>query len=209
MPTRIPPFKTHHYYHLFNRGVAKQEIFRSPNDYRFFIERMNLNTTIKGAEIVTIHCYCLMPNHFHMLIEQHKDEGISAYLHRFLCTYSMHFNTLYTRVGPLFQSRTKATWIGSDASFKAVSHYIHRNPLKILTLPEDLAKYPYSSYPYYIKESRARQSKLLSLFDNNPQEYERFVSGKTEMESPGLAPVSKSSPAPASPIIIFPHIHRT
>lgn len=99
--------------------------------------------------MVTIAAYALMPNHFHLLITQSKDGGISTFLNKVCLSYSMYFNKKYARWGSLFGGRFRAKHVANDAYFLHLTRYIHRNPIPILGgLP--LEQYPWTSYPYYL-----------------------------------------------------------
>lgn len=124
---------------------------------------------------VFIETYCLMPNHFHMLVKQTNTKGVTRYLQRFLTAYSMYFNYKYDRVGPLYQSRTKAKWINSEKYFKEVSRYIHRNPIQLFSDPDDFITYPHSNLRYYLNSPKSQSSLLLSFFDTKAEKYKAFV----------------------------------
>ena len=174
MPYRRPSYVTNQYYHLYNRGVEKHLIFRSEEDWRVF-QRLLSRFSCRGYQEVSLEAYCLMPNHFHLLVKQLCDSGICKFLQRLLTTYAMYFNHIYQRVGPLFQGRTKARYIGSDQSYKHISRYIHRNPLKLLPHYSEIYLYKYSSFRFFLYSEKARGGKLLSLFEHDPIQYEQFV----------------------------------
>lgn len=110
-----------------------------------------------------ILAFCLMPNHFHLLVEQKQENGISEFLRKIGIGYTMHFNQKYHRVGALFQGRFKAVLVEQDAHFMYLPYYIHANPLD-LHMPEWrdgeihnynkalklLENYRWSSFPDYI-----------------------------------------------------------
>lgn len=156
-----PDFVPHHYYHIYNRGVEKRSVFLDDRDYlRFIHDLFEFNDTApagkfsKGAllasqhseveppnvartreQIIRIHCFCLMPNHFHLLLEQTRDTGIITFMKKLGTGYAMYFNKKYNRVGPLFQGRFKAVHIKEESHLLHLPLYIHLNPLD-LTLPE-------------------------------------------------------------------------
>ena len=191
MPRRYPKFVTGSHYHLYNRGVAKQPIFYDVNDYRRFVQyltKLKQNRENPDLEDVHIEVYCLMPNHFHLLIRQCVGTGIQSYLQRFLTAYSMYFNYKYDRVGPLYQGRTKAKWVHDETYFKEISRYIHRNPIKLFSDPINFLNYPHSNLSYYLDREESRSSLLLSLFHYHSEKYKQFV---MQIGSPGL-PVTHS-----------------
>ena len=188
MPHRIPKFITGNYYHVYNRGVAKMPIFLTPQDYRVFMRLMFHYIKSKGVGRINLLCYCLMPNHFHLIVEQKNKNGISKYLQSFLTAYSMFFNYKHSRVGPLYQGRTKARLLQNDADLFQVSRYIHRNPRKITKTDKELISYPYSSFSFYARNRKSFGSKLLSFFENSQKIYRSFVLFESENERPDLCP---------------------
>lgn len=163
-----PPFFTEGYYHIYNRGVEKRDIFSTKSDYLHFLEGIDYyrrdplpvkfsdfrrgNLGIKKIEtqieIVRVYCYCLMPNHFHLLVQQLSDGGITQFMRKFLDSHTRYFNTKHERVGPLFQGRFKAKLIETEEYLLQLSKYIHRNSFLLPSLEGRV--YPYSSYGYYL-----------------------------------------------------------
>ncbi|MBI2020867.1 transposase [Candidatus Daviesbacteria bacterium] len=163
-----PPFATGESYHLYNRGVEKRTIFIDKWDYLRFLETLNfyrknptpmkLSDFRRGViklkkintqtDLVQIFCYSLMPNHFHLLVKQLEEGGISKFMRRMSDSYTRYFNTKHERVGSLFQGKFKAKLIETDEYLLQLSKYIHRNAFP---LPKWEGKvYPYSSYNYYL-----------------------------------------------------------
>ena len=178
MPYRKIPFLNECHYHLYNRGVARQPIFYDTQDYKHFTAYMfscRKNSDLPDLKDVAIEAYCLMPNHFHLLVKQCSKRGITNYLRRFLIAYIMYFNYKYDRVGPLYQGRTKAKWVKDEKYFKEISRYIHRNPMKLFLSPLEFLTYPHSNLQYYLTNNQANSSLLLSFFDNDPERYKRFI----------------------------------
>lgn len=194
MPFRSTPFANEYFYHLFNRGVEKRITFQDSRDYTHFLKILNyyqfsgpkpsysratedhLKDVENHEKIVEIICYCLMPNHFHLLIKQLKDGGVSEFMRKIGDGYTRYFNTRYNRVGPLFQGIYKAVAIETDEQFVHVSRYIHLNPL-VSGLTKDLKIYQWSSYPDYIGIRNGKlvnKQEILGFF-KGPQEYEKFV----------------------------------
>jgi putative transposase len=95
-----------------------------------------------------------MPNHFHLLLRQKKEKGISRFMQKVGTGYSMYFNKKHERVGGLFQGKFKAVHINEEAHFLHLPHYIHTNPLKLnyrgRTSVDFLSDYKWSSFPDYI-----------------------------------------------------------
>lgn len=194
MPYRTTVLATGEIYHIFNRGVAKMPIFSSKRDYNRLLEtlyyyqfqnpkpqfshlsRFKDFNFEKNKKIIEIICYCLMPNHYHLLIKQLENNGISEFIKKVFNSYTKYFNTKHNRVGPLLQGQFKAVRIGYDEQFIHVSRYIHLNPITSF-LVKDLQDYPWSSYHDFIglqKDKLCNNSSVMSSF-KSPKKYEKFV----------------------------------
>ncbi|OGZ33768.1 MAG: hypothetical protein A3I88_02975 [Candidatus Portnoybacteria bacterium RIFCSPLOWO2_12_FULL_39_9] len=134
------------YYHIYNRGNAKQNIFLHEEDYIYYLQRLR---KAKDKQKVSLICYCLMPNHLHLLLRQDSEMPISKFISILHIGYSMYFNEKYTRVGHLFQSRFQDKHIDKDEYLLYLASYIHLNPVVdgLVKKPED---YQWSSYQDYI-----------------------------------------------------------
>ena len=182
---------TGNYYHIFNRGVNKAPIFLGEGDYsRFHKTAIHyLSKKVKYSSILTfsdtvserndkvqVLAYCLMPNHFHFLVKQIADNGITDYFRHLLNAYSHYINVKYKRVGPLFQGPFKSILVASDEQLLHLSRYIHLNPL-VSGLVSDLEKYPLSSYLSYLghKEDLLNDSSFIRNRFKSGDEYARFV----------------------------------
>jgi len=170
MPKRRLSFQDDGYFHIYNRGVEKRLIFLDRSDYQAFTDIIHyyLNLTLqpptdalartglKYAGIyyqhLTLISYCLMPNHFHLLLKQITPGTIPKFIHRISTTYSMYFNHRYHRVGPLFQNRFQAKPIETESYLLYLSKYIHLNPkdLPRISSHPQLARYKWSSYHLYL-----------------------------------------------------------
>lgn len=149
-----PPryFQKEAYYHVYNRGNRKQAIFLQVRDYERFLKRTKEYKKQFGIKIL---CYCLMPNHFHFLVQQETEIPLTAFMLRLQTSYAKYFNIKYEEVGSLFQDRFKTKLVGTDEYLLHLSRYIHRNPLEILpptpgVEPQTLGSYPWSSYSNYL-----------------------------------------------------------
>ena len=185
MVTRSVTFCANEHYHVYNRGNSRQTIYRSPGDYHRFIKLLYIANTTTSVNIrdilknhddvfdykindplVTIQAFCLMPNHYHLLITPLTDEGLSKFMMKLGTGYSMYFNTKYERTGSLFEGRYKAKLVNTDNYLKYLFSYIHINPIRdrvgtnSTNISEALYKeacgYPYSSLPLYINPSSPR-----------------------------------------------------
>lgn len=135
------------YYHIYSRGVNRCETYTEDLDYIRFIDLLkacntqkrialrdflNNETNENSSQIVNIFCYCLMPNHFHMIIKETTEGGISLFLQKILSGYSLYFNKKYKRTGALFGSRFKNKIIENDIYFNHLVTYIKNNPIKLI-----------------------------------------------------------------------------
>ena len=206
MPIRNVSFANGYYYHVYNRGVNKRKIFLDNQDHQRAIDTLQyylysghrlrfsyyrrLNDQLKQeyssylmAQTVGIVSYVLMPNHFHFLINQLEDGGISNCLRLFENSYTRYFNTKHKRIGPLLQGPFKAVTIESDSQLLHVTRYIHLNPFssKLVDTTEKLERYPWSSYPSYLKTGRSQSfinnEIILDQFKN--QSYRTFVNERS------------------------------
>lgn len=172
------------FYHIYNRGASKATIFKNDDDKRRFkkllfvcnntesivfrdIQNIALDKIERGETLVNIGGYCLMDNHFHLLVREKIENGTSIFIQKLLTSYSKYFNKKYKRTGTLFEGPFKATHIDTDEYLKYLFAYIHLNPIKIID-PEwrengiadhkeakkYLAKYSHSSYLDYMGADR-------------------------------------------------------
>lgn len=115
-------------YHNYSRGVEKKEIFKDNQDYLFFIQLINRFKTIS----IDISCFVLMPNHFHFLIKNMLENGISKFMQNVLSNYTKYFNKKYKRTGALFESRFKSKHVNTDEYLNHIKNYIWCNPIKLI-----------------------------------------------------------------------------
>lgn len=114
------------FYHVYNRGHHKMKVFRSEDDYSHFIHL--IYKTLRNYHIMLI-CYCLMPNHFHMMLKLGEDKThISKFFQRLLTAYCCYFNRRYRLVGSVFQGRFQARQIENRKDYISTMGYIKRNP---------------------------------------------------------------------------------
>lgn len=199
MPYRKTSFIKNRFYHIYNRGVEKRDIFLDSSDYLTFIdichyylkprqrdlERPVLSSRTGLSQLgmfehqIEVISYCLMPNHFHLSILQLVKNGITQLIRHLGTAYSMYFNHRYNRVGSLFQGRFKAKWIKTDEYLLYLTRYQHRNPGEITGL-KSLKDYPWSSYPEYLgvrRKGLSNPKMVLSHFTRqNPNiSYQSYV----------------------------------
>ena len=188
MTTRNFEFAEQEYYHIYNRGVDKRTIYTTPSEYRRFLDLLyaangthdvdmrhiaqNFRSVYdwdRGDEIVAIGAFCLMPNHFHILLTPLKEGGVAKYMSKLSTSYAMYFNRRHERTGALFEGKFKAKHADTDEYLKYLYAYIHLNPVKLIQSDwkengirdvkkayEYSARYPYSSLSYYLNENEER-----------------------------------------------------
>ena len=185
MATRYYTFAEGEYYHVYNRGNSKQEIFKGASDYDRFVKTLHLSNSSEAFKIknftdvdilgekhkeqlVHIGAYCLMTNHFHLLLTPAQKDGIPQFMLRLGTSYAAYFNKKHHRTGSLFEGSYKARYADSDRYLKYLFSYIHLNPfrdsegnVRRLTTIDTLTSYPYSSLPDYLGVER-KQSVVLS-----------------------------------------------
>lgn len=141
-----PQFRAGHCYHVYNRGVNRGPIFFTEENWGFFIRRVR---EYFKPEFVLILAYCLMPNHYHLLLRLKIDALSSEIIQPFGTSYTKAINKQQNRVGPLFQGKFKAELVEEDAYLTYLTKYIHLNPVKA-GLVKTPAGWAYSSYQDYI-----------------------------------------------------------
>ncbi len=171
------------FYHIYNRGVEKRDIFIEDSDFSYFLyilkrhlskEQITDNSGRpynKYSDDVSLVAFCLMKNHFHLLLYLKDDSSAITKLMTSVGTaYTMYFNKKYGRVGHLFQERFKASPISNDSYIQHVSRYIHLNPA-------NYQAYRWSSYTYYLGKRSAdwvKPDQILEMFEGI-DDYKRFT----------------------------------
>jgi len=204
-------------YHLLNRGVDKRQIFLDNQDRARFVHDMyefndsaSARNTLRGLPpdspeavlfdlvgrtsprepIVDIHGWCIMGNHYHLLVSEIAEGGVTMFLRKLNVGYAKYFNERYKRVGTLFQGRTKKVRIASNAHFLHILHYIHLNPLDFLksaqewrtleignakTALKHLDEYRWSSYLDYCGKKNFPSIITKELFGDIFRNYKRTI----------------------------------
>ena len=132
-------------YHAYNRGFERRDIFIDKNDYEKFLNLIEWRA-LKDRNI-NIDAFCLMPNHYHFLIQQKTKYAMSQFIATINSEYARYFNKRYHREGQLWQGTYRANKIESETEYESVFIYIHKNPLIYV---DQLEKYPYSSSGHYL-----------------------------------------------------------
>lgn len=183
-------FSVDEFYHIYNRGNNKSIIFLNNSDKKRFqkllyvcnstepvvfktIQGLPLNKIKRGGTLVDIGAYCLMDNHFHLLLREKDEGGIAKFMSKLSTAYSMYFNKKNIRTGTLFEGVFKAQHADTDEYLKYLFAYIHLNPVKFIdpqwkeegikdmeSARRLLSDYSYSSYQDYLINDRNEKSIL-------------------------------------------------
>ncbi len=196
------------YFHVYNRGADKRLIFNDDADYKRFTELLYLSNTERAinirdirevttsifdfdreVQLVYIGAYCLMPNHFHILVTPARENGVQNFMQKLTTGYSMYFNKRYERKGTLFQGRYKSHHADSDIYLKYLYSYIHLNPVKLIQsdwkdvgirdvekTKKYLQSFQYSSLPDYL--GVRENSKII-----DPPKFPQYFMSKKEVDA--------------------------
>ena len=139
MPRR-PRVDSVGFHHIINRGVARRDIFLKNRDFEIFLEILEHAKEVYGFKV---HAFCLMNNHYHLLIET-TYENLSMIARQINSKYAQYFNREYKRVGPLWQGRFKSWYVYNERYLYILLRYIEQNPIKA-ALVDEIAKYRWCS----------------------------------------------------------------
>lgn len=179
MPNTRLPLVTEEFYHVYNRSIAHAPIFLKKLDYQQALLTLSyysfkkpaiklsrfkelavtqknnlLENLARQQRYIEIISFAFMPNHFHLLLKQKTDKGISTFISQFTNSYTKYFNTKYERSGPIFQGLFKYVHIETTEQLLHVSRYIHLNPIVSTVIKEnELDTYPWTSFPLYMLQN--------------------------------------------------------
>ncbi|OGK14727.1 hypothetical protein A3C98_03410 [Candidatus Roizmanbacteria bacterium RIFCSPHIGHO2_02_FULL_37_15] len=204
---------TNSIYHIYNKTIEQKRVFDDPKICQKFLDILiyyrssqsilrfsnfqNLTVDLKSyyqikifdrrTYRVSILSYCLMPTHFHLLIKQKQENGISFFISQTLNSFTRYHNIINKRLGPIFLHPFKSKYIQTEEQLKHVSRYIHLNPYssEIVEKVINLEHYPWSSFGTYLYQKNDTVSEteiILSLFNNSRTRYKRFVLRNTEYQ---------------------------
>ncbi len=194
-------FAPDEYYHVYNRGNRKQDIFRNNSDrarlllslllfqqpdqvtqlsriVKQFVQHSMLDIPDVSERLVELIAFVLMPNHFHCIVREVKADGTSKYMQRVLNSYTKYFNTKYEQVGHVFQGPFQAVHIEDDDQLLYCSAYIHRNPRELEGWRGREHEYPWSSFQDYVRANRwgaLLQPDIILSQTGRGERYRRFV----------------------------------
>ena len=191
---RKTPLVCDEYYHVYNRGVDKRIVFQDSLDIGRFLQDIQEFNTIEpigsifensfskdksiNDKLVEIVCYCLNPNHFHLLLKQVSENGISEFMKRLSGGYTLYFNNRNKRTGALFQGKFKSSHIDSNTYLLHVSAYINLNNHLRNGVPSNSK----SSWEEYVDAKVSRGCKTEIILDQykNRGEYKKFAMSSLE-----------------------------
>ncbi len=183
MATRNTAFAEGEWYHCYNRGIEKRDTFADVRDYHRFLELLYLANDAsplrredigdrkfeevlripRGKKLVAIGAFCLMPNHFHLVLKEVAEGGITAFMRKMGTAYTMYFNARHERAGNLFLKPFRSRHVSTDRYFQHLINYVHCNPAVLYEpawktghvvdpqfLEERIAAYPYSSLSAHV-----------------------------------------------------------
>lgn len=208
MSARKIPLVTEQTYHILNRGVNAVPIFEEKRDYNRFLLAakyyQNQSTPFQFSRLlkmskerkvavckkmafaknflVDVVAYCLMPNHFHLILRQSKDNGITNFVRLLTDSYVRYFNIKYQRKGPLFVGRFRAVRVSTEEQLLHLSRYVHLNPFSdfVVKKMKDLSSYQYSSLSEYLSGEQKWCNKGIVLSQFGPRNrravnYQKFI----------------------------------
>ena len=185
------------FYHVYNRGVEGRDIFNDNQDYKIFLGFVKRYLTrIPQNEVqprwrsdvvdkLQLVAYCLMPNHFHLLVKQKTRDGMSIFVKTLMNSYVRYFNKKYKRIGGLFQGVFKAVQITEEPYLLHITRYIHLNPLDLTNMTLDKLENYYCSYGEYLGKrntSWIHPEEILSMFGSKLIATSKFSSYKDFVE---------------------------
>ena len=193
MATHRPILATNEIYHLYNRTIGKEDILTSKilldkilelvNYYRFrqrlsfsifkrleeTLQQNYLKSIINNSPLIEMYVYSFMPNHYHFLVKQLQDKGISTFLSNIQNSFAKNYNLINDRNGSLFQHNFKAKRITNNEEFIHVSRYIHINHVTAKIIEFDqLLTYPWTSLPYYLNSGNPQGSQITPIINTRP-----------------------------------------
>jgi putative transposase len=170
-------FEPNHFYHIVNHAVGNENVFRVTDNYRYFLDKYAYHT----SAVFETYAYCLMPNHFHLLVRiksleiLQKDERFKGDVHKYVMQkmsnllngYAKAYNIMFNRKGALFIDYTKRFLVDTDSYFTSALGYIHQNPVNhgFVDAPQD---WTHSSYHSHLsdKKTRLMREEVMKWFGN-------------------------------------------
>ena len=173
MPYRKDPFYPHQYYHVYNRGVAGGTVFFSEENYAYLLRLVKRCQEPCGVRVIA---YCLMPNHYHLMLRQEGEAPVSHFMQRVTTAYVQALNREQGRRGPLFEGRFCHAHLEDDGYFVHLCRYIHLNPVQAGLCAEP-GEWVFSNYREFVGERQGTlvDRAFVAEYWPRPGEYARFV----------------------------------
>ena len=190
-------------FHVCNKSIANYGIFKDPNNAKRFLETLDYYNGIttqsfsksikenkysfqnllhpKEDRKIKFICYCIMPDHYHLLVKMMENQTFSKYMNDIENSFTRYFNLKFSRKGPLWQSDFKAVRIRNNKQLLHVSRYIHLNPTTayLVDKPEE---WPFSSYKDFIHDKNILSSQMIEIEISNPFHYKQFVEDQIDYQ---------------------------
>ncbi len=207
MPARKVPLVNGETYHILSKSIAGCKIFRDYKElermrslfkyyqtenpafaFSIFFETKNKHTFVEKYQaskdkLVEIICYCIMPSHIHLVLQQLKENGITQYMNSILNSYSHYFNIKTNRKGPLWESRFSNILVETGEQLMHLTRYIHLNPTTayLVDKPQD---WPFSSYKEFLGQTKESQQlcNYVRLMHVEPESYKEFVDSRIDYQ---------------------------
>ena len=172
MSSRNEVFKQGSFFHIYNRGCNKNKIFFEEDNYTYLLRKIKNFTS---EFMISVIAYCLMPNHYHLLLKQNSEKPLNKCVQFIFNSYSKAINKKYNRSGTLFEGKFKSVEVDEEEALK-VCRYIHRNPLDD-KLVNNLEDWKYSNYLDWIgKRNGVLYDKdFMKKHFPKPELYKKFV----------------------------------
>jgi len=173
MPRRDIQFVKGAYYHIYNRGCNRENIFFENENYEFLIRKFRKQSFKFSATFIA---YCLMPNHYHLLLRQDGDIPLNEFIQHVFNSYTKAINVRQKRSGTLFEGKFKALVVDDNNYLTHVCRYIHRNPIEA-KLVDDIEKWRYSNYLEWIgkRNDKLVDREFVGWYFKDGKEYVDFV----------------------------------
>ncbi len=191
MKTNIEPLQANSYYHIYNRGINGENIFKEERNYTYFLQKYSQFV----SPVAETYAYCLMKNHFHLLVRTRSEEEVkflennlvknaekpfhwllSNAFASFFKSYAQSINKSHKRTGRLFEEPFRRIWVDKDEYLTELIYYIHHNPEKH-GFVNDFRKYPHSSFQSHLltAPTKLQRDDVLKWFGGR-DEFEKFHS---------------------------------
>jgi len=164
------------FYHVYNRGNNRARIFFEEENYRFFLRRVYSLFSAAGIDLV---CFCLMPNHYHLVVRLSRGINFSNVMRSLSVSYTKSLNVWRNQVGHVFQGDYRAIHVDEDSHLSHLVRYVHLNPVKarLVAAPEQWKFSDYRDWISEIEDGTTVRARLRSSLFGSAEAYRAFVVG--------------------------------